>query len=290
MVSGLATSLGMIGGMVGDIYMTSLVNQIGWRGTVLVSALAGVVLALAMFFIIRDHTPDTHPNYSKKSHAYADFKQVLLGAIQIFKKPQIWLCGVVGGILYLSLSAFAELWGIPYLEAARGLSKQQAAISISMVFLGWTFGGPLFGWISDAIERRILPVVIGSIGGAITIGTLLYLPSPPLWLINTLLFLFGVFSASEVIVFAIARESCPAGLAASALAIVNMLLMFGGVLFQPLTGYFLDLTWSGELINGVRHYTASGYQLALTTLPVCSVLSLGLLFFMRETHCKVTEK
>src|ERR1700722_8240175 len=31
MVSGLTTSLGMIGGMVGDIYLTSLVNQVEWR-------------------------------------------------------------------------------------------------------------------------------------------------------------------------------------------------------------------------------------------------------------------
>ncbi len=286
MISGLTTSLGMIGGMVGDIYLTSLVNQVGWRGTVLLSAVVGVVLAVAIFFIVRDHANGS--SYISR-HSNTDFKRVLLAAMQIFKKPQIWLCGVIGAVLYLSLSAFAELWGIPYLQAARGLSKQQAAISISMVFLGWTFGGPLMGWISDAISRRLLPVVVGSIGGAITITLLLYLPSPSLWMINVLLFLFGLFSASEVIIFAIARESCSSEVAASALAIVNMLIMFGGVLFQPLTGYFLDLTWSGGLVDGVRNYTASDYQMALASLPILFVVATLLLFFMRETHCRVIE-
>lgn len=286
MISGLTTSLGMIGGMVGDIYLTSLVDQIGWRATVLSSAAVGVVLALAMFLVIRDHAPGvTYISHPPR----ADFKRVLIGALQIFKKPQMWLCGVVGAVLYLSLSAFAELWGIPYLVAARGFSEQQAALSISMVFLGWTFGGPLMGWISDTMGRRLLPVVVGCIGGAIIVTMLLYLPAPPLWMINVLLFLFGLFAASEVIIFAIARESCSSDVAASALAIVNMLIMSGGVFFQPLTGYFLDLTWTGELVNGVRHYTASGYQIALASLPISLVLATLLTFFMRETHCRVSE-
>ena len=286
MISGLTTSLGMIGGMVGNIYLTSLVDRMGWRGTVLLSAVVGVVLAVAMFLIIRDHSG--HP-YLPSHKSHINLKSVLLGAAKIFRKPQMWLCGIVGAILYLSLSAFAELWGNPYLETARGLGKQQAGISNSMVFLGWTFGGPLMGWISDAISRRLLPVIVGTVGGAITIAMLLYLPSPPLWMINMLLFLFGVFASSEVIIFAIARESCHSNVAASALAIVNMLIMFGGVVFQPLTGWFLDLTWTGELVNGVRHYTASSYQMALMALPILFILATVLTFFMRETHCMVEE-
>lgn len=287
LVSGLATSLGMIGGMVGVIYLTSLVNSLGWRATVLWSALVGVALALAIFFVIRDQSGGVNPHVTDT--AYTDFKSVLVGAIKIFKKPQMWLCGIVGAVLYLSLSAFAELWGIPYLKAAQGLTNQQAAVSVSMVFLGWTLGGPFVGWVSDAISRRLLPVIIGSMGGAITISLLLFFPGLSISSVNGLLFLFGVFSSAEIIVFAIARESCPAALSASALAIVNMLIMFGGVLFQPLTGYFLDLSWTGELTNGVRHYTGWSYQVALASLPISFILAAILTFFMRETYCRVTE-
>lgn len=298
MIAGLTTSLGMVGGMVGDIYLTALVNQIGWRATVSLSAVAGIVLAAVMYVIIRDNVNEVdsveacHPDEQAQRRRISepvDFRKVFVGALQIFKKPQIWLCGVVGCFLYLSLTAFAELWGIPYLKAVHGLSSQQAAISISMVFLGWTFGGPLTGWISDTIGNRLLPVLVGSIGGGLTITALLYLPFLPLFAINALLFLFGLFASAEVIVFAIARESCPAHLAASALAIVNMMIMLGGVLFQPLTGYFLDLSWTGGMTDGVRNYTISSYHIALLTLPIAFMLAALLAFFMRETHCRVVE-
>jgi MFS family permease len=288
MIAGLTTSLGMVGGMVGDIYLTALVNQIGWRATVSLSAGAGIVLAIIMYIVIRDNVNERDSSIKKEKRS-VDFKEIFVGALQIFKKPQIWLCGVVGCFLYLSLTAFAELWGIPYLKAAHGLSSQQAAVSISMVFLGWTFGGPLTGWISDTMGRRLLPVIIGSIGGGLTIAALLYLPFLSLFGINLLLFLFGLFASAEVIVFAIARESCPANLAASALAIVNMMIMLGGVLFQPLTGYFLDLSWTGGMVDGVRNYTLFSYRIALLTLPIAFVLAALLAFFMRETHCRVVE-
>jgi MFS family permease len=285
LISGLTTSLGMIGGMFGDIYLTSLVNQIGWRSTILLSAAAGVLLAVAICLVVRDrHDGDAQvADVADKVH----FKDVLIGAVKIFKKPQIFLCGLVGCLLYLSLSSFAELWGIPYLQVAHSLTKQQAALSVSMVFLGWMFGGPLVGWFSDAIGRRLLPLMLGAIGGTVSIGILLYWQSLPLIAINILLFLFGLFAAAEVVVFAIARESCPNHLSASALAIVNMLVMMGGVLFQPLTGYFLDLTWTGSLVDGVRHYTAESYKIALISLPIAFVLAFLLSLFMNETYCKV---
>lgn len=287
MISGLTTSLGMIGGMVGDVYLTSLVNKITWRPTILVSAAAGVVLAIAMFLIIRDKRPDEKVA-NEPPLPPIEFKAVLIGALQIFKKPQMWFCGLVGCFLYLSLSTFADLWGMPYLQAAHGLTENQAANSLPMVFLGWMIGGPFVGWFSDAMGRRLLPLIIGAIGGAATITLLLYLPSPSLLTINALLFLFGLFCSAEVVVFAIARESCPPNLAASALAIVNMLVMLGGVIFQPLTGYFLDLTWAGHVVEGVRAYTPLNYQIALITLPIACLLALVLSFFMKETYCRVS--
>lgn len=287
LISGLTTSLGMIGGMFGDIYLTSLVNQIGWRSTVLLSAAAGVLLAIAIFWVIRDRREMPVSLENQVPHMNIDFKEVLQGAWNIIWKPQILLCGLVGCFLYLSLSAFAELWGIPYLEVAHGLTKSQAAISISMVFLGWMFGGPIAGWVSDSMGRRLLPIMVGALGGAMSITALLYTPSLSLFAIDSLLFLFGLFASTEVIVFAIARESCAHHLSASALAIVNMLVMLGGVLFQPLTGYFVDLTWTGTLVDGVRSYTADGYKLALVTLPATFLLTFILSLFMRETYCKV---
>ncbi len=61
------------------------------------------------------------------------------------------------------LLGFAGLWGVPFLEAAYGLPRTQAATLTSMMFVGWGVGAPLFGWLSDRIGRRRPPMLVGLI-------------------------------------------------------------------------------------------------------------------------------
>lgn len=51
---GLATTLGMIGGMAGDIILIPLVRSIGWKQTISVGTIAGVILIPLVWLIIRD--------------------------------------------------------------------------------------------------------------------------------------------------------------------------------------------------------------------------------------------
>lgn len=132
LASGLIMFLGTVGAMVGDILLRTSVDALGWQETIYISAAAGVVLAVLLWISVRDTNP-----YSTHTDTHTvDFKAVLLGLWGSIKNSQIWLAGIVGFLLYLSLSAFAELWGIPYLEQARGLSKTDASTANSLIFLG----------------------------------------------------------------------------------------------------------------------------------------------------------
>jgi glucose-6-phosphate-specific signal transduction histidine kinase len=74
-------------------------------------------------------------------------------------------------------------------------------------------------------------------------------------------------------------------LAGSALAVTNMIVMLGGVLFQPLIGKFLDILASKRhtlLTYTWQNYSTSDFQQALTLLPVGIFLSLILLFFIKK--------
>jgi len=94
----------------------------------------------------------------------------------IIRNQQIWVNGMYGCLVYLPTTVFAELWGIPYLQHAHGLSAQGAGLANSLLFLGFILGAPLMGYISDKLQRRKFPMLFGAGGAAIVMMMILYLP------------------------------------------------------------------------------------------------------------------
>jgi len=285
---GLATALGMVGALVGDIELTILVNKIHWQKTVLYSAYFGVILTPLIWFFIRD----VHPQRSEKEERVS-FKPAMQGLLRIAKNPQMWLAGLIGCVLFLSLSLFAEQYGILFLQQVHNFSSKQASVANSMVFLGWLVGAPFFGFISDLARTRRIPITIGSIVSAIIILYIIYMPASltggQVLVVNTLLFLFGFFSSAEIICFAIGRENSPLHMSGAAIAFINMLVMFGGAVCQPLFGKLLDLGWEGKVVNGVHIFSPEVYRHALLIIPICLIFSAVGSFFIKDHFTKVKE-
>jgi sugar phosphate permease len=284
LISGIILCLGMIGAMIGDVLLRVLVDDIGWKATVYSSGAVGLGLAVLLSLLIRDVNPDNH---NMHMHVATNFKGLIAGLFGSVKNPQIWLNGLMGFLLYMSLSVFAEAWGISYLTQAYHLTKTHAAEANAMVFLGWAVGGPFWGWFSDYIRRRSIPILAGSFFSLILVSVLLYANHLSLPITYFILFGFGFFSSVQILVFAICREVSSIKVAGTSIALTNMIVMLGGNLFQPVIGKLLDMQWHGTLVNGARMYPAAAYEIALTVLPVCLVLAVIISFFIKETHCKI---
>ncbi|MEI8055274.1 MAG: MFS transporter [bacterium] len=282
---GLATALGMLGGMVGSIVLSSLVQSIGWQQTITVGTILGVVLTPIVWLIIRDK-PKTALRENNILKTKPKYRETLIGLLKILKKPQMWLNGFIACLMYLSLSLFAELWGNAFLANVYNLPAESVATANSMVFLGWLVGGPLIGYISDITCTRRIPISLGCLLSAFTISLVIYFPPMNTGLLYLLLFLFGIFSSFEVLCFAISRENNPDSLVATASSFTNLLTMAGGIVCQPLVGKILDLFWSGQTQNGDRIYSAITYQYALTILPLAFLLGFILTFWLKETSNK----
>lgn len=278
LVSGLITTLGMLGAMFGDILLHVLMQAVGWHLTNQFSALAGIVLAAILWMMIRDQNPSHAESHSDRIH----FKELFQGLFQALKNRYIWLCGFIGAVLYLSLSAFAELWGIPYLREAHHFSVGYAATANSMIFLGWAIGGPWWGWFSDRISRRKVPLFWGTLGACILITLLLYLPNLSVATVYLLLFGFGFLCSAEILIFAICHEVMHSRMAGTAIALANMVVMLGGNIFQPLIGRLLDSHWMGMMQNGARVYLPQNYQAAFTFLPISMIFALVAITLIEE--------
>ena len=152
------------------------------------------------------------------------------------------------------------------------------------MFGGWLVGAPLVGWFSDLLRSRRVPLILGCLLSGLCFLIILYQPLQSPALVYLLMFLFGFFSSAEIVCFAIGRENCPFHMSGSAVSFVNMLVMFGGMLFSPLVGRLLDHSWSGQIVDGVRLYTAANYRVALVMIPLSLAVALVLALVMRETY------
>jgi MFS family permease len=287
--AGLSTALGMVGAMVGFVELSILVEKVGWQQTILLSTLVGIVLTPIIWLTIRDYRGVMDPDEATKAEAVT-VRDAISGVMHIARDPQMWIAGFIGLALYLSLSVFAETWGISFLQSVYHYTPQQAASAIAMVSLGWLVGAPLMGLISDLMKSRKKPLLIGCFLSILCIVPIIYYPDIPHNLLLGLLFLFGVFSSIEIVCFAIGRENCPHHMAGASVAFVNMLVMLGGFVFQPLVGRLLDLSWTGSTQNGLKLYTSESYTVALSIIPICLVLCLILLYYLRDSFTVSVEE
>ena len=238
----------------------------------------GVILSVLIYLIVRDGPG----GYDIMQESVASF---LIQVWHVLISPQVWLIGCMGACMYTSLSVFGELWGKSYLVLAYHLTRLEAAQSISMIFLGWGLGAPIAGYWSDRTGRRVPPLIVGALGSLVCISLVLYLPWFSHTALNGLLFAYGVFSGTEIIVFIMAKETTRSLVSGTVFAAVNMIVSLVGGFFQPLIGMILDVCAKGRILEGGVHvYRVHEYQRALSILPLSLLLVIGLSFLLRDAR------
>jgi len=191
---------------------------------------------------------------------------------------------VVGPVL-----TFSGLWGVPFLTTHHNLNPAQAAMLTTAHLIAWAVGGPFFGWLSDHLARRKSVYIAGCAVSLTGWIVAFYVGRLPLAALVAVLVITGFSSGCMIISFAFVKESVPAPLSGTATGVVNMGVMSGPMLLQPLVGWVLDRYWSGALVEGVRVYSQTAYRAGFTLMIAWTVLALVLLCFTRETHCRPLE-
>lgn len=280
LMAGIATALGMLGAISGAISMSVLVSKMGWQATLYYSVWAGLILAVVLWLVLRDRNSNEANTDSETSFTPRVY-EVLQGLLKMVKNREMWVNGIIGCLTFLPITAFAELWAVPFLETV-GFSRGDAALGASMMFLGFAVGGPCWGLLSDNWKSRRLPLMLGSIIAAIFMLILILFPSPSKLWMYSLLILISLAASAEILVFAVSNDQNPKEVCATAAAFTNMFTMIGGALLPPLIGKILDSAI--ELKEGLPFYSSSDYTLALMAIPVGLVLAAILSFYLKESY------
>ncbi len=287
LLTGLMVTIGMLGAIGGEAPLALLIDNYGWRESMKIMGTIGVFLALLIFMITKD-SPTEKIKKNKQASSPGN-EPVMKSLVTLIKNKSLWIVAIYGGLMYMSTPVFCGLWGVPFLMLKMHVAKATAANYISLVFVGWAIAGPLWGIYSNQIGLRKPPMYIGTVGAIITSDLFIFCPIHSTFIMEILLFLFGVFSAGFLTSFSVAKELCNKRYVATGLSFMNMMNMVGIALAQPAVGFILDRMWQGQIVDKVRFYPIEAYYAALALLPLGLVIAFLLLPKVPETHCRSIE-
>jgi MFS family permease len=245
---GITQCLGMLGGTAGQIVVGRWIAA-GvpvpefWVGI----GVAVLLVAVALMWIT--------PKEARTSHAKASGG--VLGTYKIvFSNPQSYLCGVAAGLLFVPTTVGDMVWGVRFFQADKLFSYTDAVFAISMVPLGWVFGCPLLGWLSDRLGRRKPVYLGGAVIMLIGFAQLIYLPALlPAWLT---LFILGVASGAAMIPYTIIKEVNPDEVKGSATGAINFLTFGVTAVIGPIFAGAFGKTLGAQNIDAASHFQHAG--------------------------------
>jgi MFS family permease len=267
---GATQMFGMAGGSAGQFVVGPIISAgTPWHAFWSVMGIAGLVIAALLLFLLPAHAASAGESRDRPSVGRA--------LAIVFSNPQSILCGVIAGLLFIPTTIFDMVWGVRFLEEARGFDYATAVMRSAAVPFGWIIGCPLLGWISDRIGRR-KPVILG--GGGVLGACLVWILFGPVNVLPpyVLALVAGIASGAAMLPYTVIKEANPPQMGGTATGVINFINFTFSALLGPVFGAFLR-----NVSGGVTPMSLEHYQSAFTPLLFGVALAVGLTLLLRET-------
>jgi MFS family permease len=288
LITGLIVTMAMTGGMVAQSPLTNLVQSLGWRQAVLIDGILGIVFLVMIAKFVKDYPAgqEAIELEHKQKLATMGFWTSLKTA---YFNTQNILAGLYTSLMNMPVAIIGAMIGSMYLMQAEHMTRSDASMAVMMIFIGTIIGGPIVGWLSDKIQLRRGPMLIGNIMSMIIVLLIIYAPvfNYQHWLI--LFFLLGFFTSAQVISYPLVAENSPLSLTATSVSVVSIITQGGFILYQNLFAYLLHMHWDNTMNKGVPLYAPDNYHFALGIIPIGFVIAFFALLKITETYCKRHE-
>jgi len=255
MANGISIAGMGIGGAVGMATAASVFSPSfgGWRGTMLVTGLLIIIVAVAWMIIYRDRTDGKHAE-KKKQNMLENFKKVL-------KVRDIWLISIFYGLNMVSLMAIITL--LPLSLEERGVEKAGELVGIMM---GATVVFNIIGGIvSDKVGKRKLFLVISALLFGICVPGFAVFTGFPLILMLIITGACMGTLAPVMMSIPVEMKEIGTGLAGSAIGVIFMIGNTGGFAGPVVAGKLMDVTGS---MAGFIFMAAALIVSAIVILPL----------------------
>ena len=271
MMVGIINSIGVLGGMVGLVFINFLIELHGWRHALMGVAGFGICWTLVLALSIRPYAlPGKTPCQAKID---------LSSLRSILADKTIWLLALYAGILVgVVMNTFSELYSVVFLQHTYEIPSSQAAWVASFLFIGVGIGGPLHGVITRSMIQEKAWMMICSV-----IVIILFVMIPLLSFMSfhsvvesALYFFLGFFTSSMLLAFSQARKRYTESARGVVFAFINTMIGVCGFIFPLLFGEVALLIHRAFPLS--NELSLSLYSLAMfLVLPplICLTFSYG---------------
>ena len=267
---GATQMFGSIGGSAGQFLVGPMIaGGLAWNHFWIGMGVAGILIGLLLFVLLSEQ-----PITERRDVRARDSLKALR---VVFSNPQSLLCGLIAGLLFIPTTIFDMIWGVRYLEEARGFDYSSAVIRSATIPLGWVIGSPLMGFLSDRLGRR-KPVIAGASCvllaclSYILYGSVSILPPYVLGLLT------GIASGAAMLTYSVICEANPPQYSGTATGVISFLNFTFAALLGPVFAWILqDVARGGH--RGLQHYQIA-FQFLLYGVAIAILLTL---FLLKET-------
>ncbi|MGO2931401.1 MFS transporter [Microbacterium sp.] len=276
--------IGQSGQLVALVPVASLLHATTWTVTFGSIAGLGVLFAILVFAVIRNHPPEVAADVTVNTDT--GVVRVVTSAIDTgvgiraaWAHPGTRLAFWSHFATPFAGTAFVLLWGMPFLTEGEGLSAAEAATLISIyVAIGMCLG-PVLGELSRRIpNQRTIALVLPTVAIQLTawVAVIVYPGPAPLWLLYVLAVALASGGPASMIAFDHARTHNPAHRLSTATGLTNA----GGFIAALTAVFFIGLALDLQGAGTPETYSLDAFRLAfLAQIPLWL---LGVTFILIE--------
>ena len=267
---GATQMFGMAGGSAGQFVVGPLIGAgLPWQQFWMVMGVAGLAVSALLYVVL--------PSQSAAPRDGDWLRGALRAMGVVFRNPQSILCGAIAGLIFIPTTIFDMVWGVRFLQDARGFDYATAVLRSALVPVGWIIGCPLLGWLSDRIGRR-KPVIVG--GAAMLFASLAWILFGPASVLPpyVLGLTAGVGSGAAMLPYTVIKEANPREFSGTATGVVNFLNFTFSALLGPVFGWALAGASGGAASMSLEHF-----QTAFEPLLYGVALAIVLTLLLKET-------
>ncbi|HWM00155.1 MAG TPA: MFS transporter [Nocardioidaceae bacterium] len=254
-ITQLTGMLGQLGAVGAAIPLSLALHQIGWTWSYIGAAFVGVVLAVALYLVVRDSPEREHEVLPLSWREVGG--QVRMAWLAPGTRLGLWTHFTT----QFSVTVMGLLWGFPYLVTVHDLSPGEAGALLTLMTLSAIVIGPLLGrqvarrpYHRSTMAMTLVLLIIG-----VWTVVLAWPGAAPLWLLVVLMIVVGSGGPASMVGFDLARSFNPVPRHGSATGIVNV----GGFAASLFTIVGIGLVLDGLTAGDATDYSAGDFRIAM---------------------------
>lgn len=247
-LTGLLLTIGMSGQILGEAPLLSMINNIGWRPSLLALTYVGIFIFIFLVLFLPRQRPDRPEIRTLKN----DLKIIYSNSIY-------WRIAIYGMLRFTPFSLFASFWGAKLIPILHNISIMQAATIVGMLPLGFAIGAPIWGFISDKSGKRLPGLIISNILELI-LWSIIFIKIGYTNL-NVVVCLLGFSISGFLPAFSLMKETADENIRSSALGFMNTFNSIATPMVLPLM----------SLIHA--NYSSNITLMVLPVISFCAIVS-----------------